>query len=144
MVEDRRRNAGGMGSLTGRPIELFTSDDTILIMRRLGTTLAGMLEVTSFDQGVNDTLSGNMTTVARDQTLTLQIDPAGAMTAAFVVTWRGRLVAERYGPGISARTRLAASGMPITVSRRCSVSSRRLSAGRATLRTSTPVTPAMP
>ena len=30
-------------------------------------------------------------------------EPA-AMTAAFVVTWKGRIVAERYGPGITAQT----------------------------------------
>jgi CubicO group peptidase (beta-lactamase class C family) len=33
-------------------------------------------------------------------------EPAEAMTAAFVVTWRGRLVAERYGEGVSAQTSL--------------------------------------
>src|SRR6266446_5873669 len=33
-------------------------------------------------------------------------EPAEAMTAAFVVTWRGRLAAERYGEGLSARTPL--------------------------------------
>ncbi len=38
-------------------------------------------------------------------------DPAESMTAAFVVTWRGRLVAERYGPGITARTPLESWSM---------------------------------
>ena len=33
------------------------------------------------------------------------------MTAAFVVTWRGRLIAERYGEGISARTPLESWSM---------------------------------
>src|SRR5262249_21480794 len=33
-------------------------------------------------------------------------EPAASMTAAFVVTWKGRLVAERYGPGITATTPL--------------------------------------
>jgi CubicO group peptidase (beta-lactamase class C family) len=37
--------------------------------------------------------------------------PADAMTAAFVVTWRGRLVAERYGEGVSARTPLESWSM---------------------------------
>ncbi len=32
--------------------------------------------------------------------------PAEGMTAAFVVTWRGRLIAERYGEGLTARTPL--------------------------------------
>jgi CubicO group peptidase (beta-lactamase class C family) len=38
-------------------------------------------------------------------------DPPTAMTAAFVVTWKGRLVAERYGPGITATTPLESWSM---------------------------------
>jgi CubicO group peptidase (beta-lactamase class C family) len=38
-------------------------------------------------------------------------EPAEAMTAAFVVTWKGRLVAERYGPGITATTPLESWSM---------------------------------
>jgi len=38
-------------------------------------------------------------------------EPAESMTAAFVVTWRGRLVAERYGAGITARTPLESWSM---------------------------------
>lgn len=33
-------------------------------------------------------------------------EPDHAMTAAFVVTWRGRIIAERYGEGITPRTPL--------------------------------------
>ena len=33
-------------------------------------------------------------------------DPPEAKTAAFIVTWRGRLIAERYAPGITAQTPL--------------------------------------
>ena len=33
-------------------------------------------------------------------------EPPEAMTAAFVVTWKGRLIAERYGDGIDIRTPL--------------------------------------
>ena len=29
-------------------------------------------------------------------------EPGAAMTAAFVVTWKGRLIGERYGDGITA------------------------------------------
>jgi CubicO group peptidase (beta-lactamase class C family) len=36
---------------------------------------------------------------------------AASMTAAFVVTWKGRLVAERYGPGITATTPLESWSM---------------------------------
>jgi hypothetical protein len=37
--------------------------------------------------------------------------PADGMTAAFVVTWRGRLIAERYGDGITAHTPLESWSM---------------------------------
>ena len=38
-------------------------------------------------------------------------DPPAGMTAAFVVTWKGRLIAERYGPNISAQTPLESWSM---------------------------------
>ena len=38
-------------------------------------------------------------------------EPATSLTAAFVVTWKGRLVAERYGPGITATTPLESWSM---------------------------------
>jgi CubicO group peptidase (beta-lactamase class C family) len=38
-------------------------------------------------------------------------EPADSLTAAFVVTWKGRLVAERYGPGITATTPLESWSM---------------------------------
>ena len=40
------------------------------------------------------------------QAVNAAFEPAEAMTAAFVVTWRGRLAAERYGKGLTARTPL--------------------------------------
>jgi hypothetical protein len=40
------------------------------------------------------------------QAVNAAFEPVEAMTAAFVVTWRGRLIAERYGQGITARTPL--------------------------------------
>src|SRR6266571_3732185 len=40
------------------------------------------------------------------QAVNAAFEPAAGMTAAFVVTWRGRLIAERYGDGITARTPL--------------------------------------
>jgi len=33
-------------------------------------------------------------------------EPAEALTAAFVVTWKGRLIAERYGEGVDVHTPL--------------------------------------
>jgi len=38
-------------------------------------------------------------------------EPADAMTAAVVITWKGRIIAERYGPGISQRTPLESWSM---------------------------------
>jgi CubicO group peptidase (beta-lactamase class C family) len=38
-------------------------------------------------------------------------EPATAMTAAFVVTWKGRLLAERYGEGITSHTPLESWSM---------------------------------
>jgi CubicO group peptidase (beta-lactamase class C family) len=38
-------------------------------------------------------------------------EPAGAMTAAFVVTWKGRLIAERYAEGITKHTPLESWSM---------------------------------
>jgi CubicO group peptidase (beta-lactamase class C family) len=43
--------------------------------------------------------------------LDLAFEPAEAMTAACVVTWRGRIVGERYGEGITARTPLESWSM---------------------------------
>ena len=40
------------------------------------------------------------------QAIEAAFEPANGMTAAFVVTWRGRLIAERYGDGITMRTPL--------------------------------------
>jgi CubicO group peptidase (beta-lactamase class C family) len=38
-------------------------------------------------------------------------EPAAGMTAAFVVTWKGRLIGERYGAGITTRTPLESWSM---------------------------------
>ena len=45
------------------------------------------------------------------QAVDAAFEPESAMTAAFVVTWNGRLVAERYGAGITARTPLESWSM---------------------------------
>jgi len=45
------------------------------------------------------------------RTLDLAFQPADAMTAACVVTWQGRIVGERYGEGITARTPLESWSM---------------------------------
>jgi hypothetical protein len=38
-------------------------------------------------------------------------EPAAALTAAVAITWRGRLIGERYAPGITARTPLESWSM---------------------------------
>src|SRR6267378_6113521 len=45
------------------------------------------------------------------QAVDVVFEPAAAMTAAFVVTWKGRLIAERYGEGITAHTPLESWSM---------------------------------
>jgi CubicO group peptidase (beta-lactamase class C family) len=45
------------------------------------------------------------------QAVDAAFEPAREMTAAFVVTWRGRLIAERYGQGIAAKTPLESWSM---------------------------------
>jgi len=45
------------------------------------------------------------------QAVDAAFEPAAGMTAAFAVTWRGHLVAERYGAGITARTPLESWSM---------------------------------
>ncbi|MGE0132355.1 MAG: serine hydrolase domain-containing protein [Blastocatellales bacterium] len=46
-----------------------------------------------------------------EQAVGAAFEPASAMTAAFVVTWRGRIIGERYGEGITARTPLESWSM---------------------------------
>jgi CubicO group peptidase (beta-lactamase class C family) len=45
------------------------------------------------------------------QAVDAAFEPAEAMTAEFVVTWKGRLIGERYGDGISLRTPLESWSM---------------------------------
>jgi CubicO group peptidase (beta-lactamase class C family) len=45
------------------------------------------------------------------QAVDAAFEPAEAMTAAFVVTWKGRLIAERYGAGVTAQTPLESWSM---------------------------------
>ncbi|MEO8706420.1 MAG: hypothetical protein ABI867_40695 [Kofleriaceae bacterium] len=67
-----------MTSLTGRPHEKITGDDTVLVLRSIGAQLNGFAEIPAFTQTGNDTLTGTMVTVATDRTLDVVIDPTGA------------------------------------------------------------------
>lgn len=58
------------------------------------------------DRLPDDPLPREIDVATLRQAVEAAFDPAEAMTAAFVVTWRGRLIAERYGRGITAQTPL--------------------------------------
>ena len=49
------------------------------------------------------------------QAVDAAFEPAGALTSAYVVTWRGRIIAERYAPGITRETPLEGWAMGKTV-----------------------------
>jgi CubicO group peptidase (beta-lactamase class C family) len=49
-------------------------------------------------------------------------EPPEALTAAFVVTWKGRLIAERYGDGVGVRTPLEGWSMGKSITASCSAS----------------------
>jgi CubicO group peptidase (beta-lactamase class C family) len=51
-------------------------------------------------------LPAQIDTAKVKQAVEAAFEPASGMTAAFVVTWRGRLIGERYGEGITPRTPL--------------------------------------
>ncbi len=76
---------GSMANLTGRPHETITLDDTPVIIRRVGTTLNGLFEPSPFAQVAANTLSGALTTVAADQTLSAAIDQPAATAKLGVV-----------------------------------------------------------
>jgi hypothetical protein len=59
----------------------------------------------------NDPLPAEIDAGELKQAVDAAFEPPAAMTAAFVVTWRGRLIAERYGSGIAAHTPLEAWSM---------------------------------
>ena len=67
----------------------------------------------------DDPLPGQIDATKLRQAVDAAFEPAEGMTAAFVVTWRGRLIAERYGDDASAqiadRTEAAHRGIPATL-----------------------------
>jgi CubicO group peptidase (beta-lactamase class C family) len=58
-----------------------------------------------------DPLPAGLDAAKVKQAVDAAFEPAAGMTAAFVVTWRGRLVGERYGAGITTRTPLESWSM---------------------------------
>jgi CubicO group peptidase (beta-lactamase class C family) len=59
----------------------------------------------------NDPLPPGLDAAKLKRAVDAAFEPATSMTAAFVVTWKGRLVAERYGPGITSTTPLESWSM---------------------------------
>src|SRR5213596_3922288 len=58
-----------------------------------------------------DPLPPELDTAAIRAAVDTAFQPAAAMTAAFVVTWKGRIIGERYGEGITAHTPLESWSM---------------------------------
>ncbi len=59
----------------------------------------------------SDPLPPGLDTAKVRQAVDAAFEPAEAMTAAVVVTWKGRIIGERYGPGITASTPLESWSM---------------------------------
>ena len=59
----------------------------------------------------NDPLPAELDVAKVKQAVDAAFEPAAGMTAAFVVTWKGRLIAERYGEGITMHTPLESWSM---------------------------------
>jgi CubicO group peptidase (beta-lactamase class C family) len=59
----------------------------------------------------NESLPKELDAAKVQQAVNVAFAVPAEMTAAFVVTWRGRLIGERYGEGISARTPLESWSM---------------------------------
>jgi CubicO group peptidase (beta-lactamase class C family) len=58
-----------------------------------------------------DPLPAQLDVARVTQAVSAAFEPAAAMTAAFVVTWKGRIIAERYGEGITMHTPLESWSM---------------------------------
>jgi CubicO group peptidase (beta-lactamase class C family) len=60
-------------------------------------------------------LPGQVDAAKLKQAVDTAFEPVGAMTSAYVVTWRGKIIAERYAPGITPQTPLEGWAMGKTV-----------------------------
>jgi hypothetical protein len=65
-------------SLTGRPLEQVTTDDSVLLLRYTGATLTGALDAPAFNMasGANS-INGTIASVPLDQSLSVKIHPGG-------------------------------------------------------------------
>ena len=63
------------------------------------------------DQVSKDAVPSEVNAAKVKQAVDAAFEPAEALTAAFVVTWKGRLIGERYGPNVKASTPLESWSM---------------------------------
>lgn len=63
------------------------------------------------DRLPRNSLPGSINAGKLKEAVEAAFTPANGMTAAFVVTWKGRIIAERYGEGINLRTPLESWSM---------------------------------
>lgn len=90
----------GKDSLNFQPIKLKTSlPDASKQAWPMGDVLS------------NEPLSPELDMARVKEAVDAAFDPPEGKTAAFVVTWKGRLIAERYAPGITAQTPLESWSM---------------------------------
>lgn len=59
----------------------------------------------------DEPLPSAVSAIKLSEAMDAAFSPAESMTAALVVTWRGRIIAERYGPGVTAATPLESWSM---------------------------------
>ena len=90
----------GKDSVNFQPIKLKTS------LRAASTQAWPMGDVLP-----NEPLPPELDMAMVKRALDAAFDPPEGKTAAFVVTWRGRLIAEQYAPGITAQTPLESWSM---------------------------------
>ena len=67
----------------------------------------------------NDRLPSEIDAAKLKAAVDAAFEPSEALTAAFVVTWKGHLIAERYGDGIGVRTPLEGWSMGKALPPRC-------------------------
>jgi hypothetical protein len=88
---------GSATSATGRPLEKFTADDRVLLLRYLGSSLTGAGEIAMDQSDTTTTVAfGAMTAVSPTTTGSVTIDPVG-IASRFAAT----VPAATSGPSIS-------------------------------------------
>ncbi|MBA3539475.1 MAG: hypothetical protein H0T79_07575, partial [Deltaproteobacteria bacterium] len=114
-------------SLVGRPLEKITAADAVLVLKYVGATLTGVLDLPGFDQTGTDTVAGTIVATAADQTVDVPVVPTAIANrfgagrpavAGLAMNWGmtaapGSKVASTLGPTLTAGT-VAAADTQIT------------------------------